>query len=81
MTHLADETRLCWQAVTELRACHASTEERRLRRDEVEALASVTDRPALKRLCQNALRATDIGCLEADFGSTVVGFTASLAGR
>lgn len=75
MTFIGHEIRLCWQAVSELRACaadQASEDERRHRREEVEAIALLTDRPAVKRLCEEALRSTGLHALGDGAGSTVV---------
>ena len=47
-----------FRAVSCLRECHRaalSVQERRWRRDEVEVVAYVTDRPAILRRCQQAL--------------------------
>ena len=75
MTFIAHEIRLCWQAVSELRACaadRASEEERRLRRGEVESIALLTDRPEIKRRCEDALRSTGLHALRAEAGSSLV---------
>ena len=81
MPFIAHEARLCWQAVSELRACatdQVSAEERRLRREEVETIALLTDRPEIKRLCVDALRSTGLHALSAEVRSTVVPFHRTL---
>jgi DNA invertase Pin-like site-specific DNA recombinase len=70
MTIVELETRHCWHALSELKACERqrfSERQRRLGREAVEAIALNTEKPELRRMCESALA----GSSSSRFDSTV----------